>query len=110
CPAYAGRNGFPLERGAFATRCPAPSRGGAKREPPHHLRTPPAGSFPAVQHTHTGPVEADARAPAEALQIGPPTGQRVHTVAAVKRAALAGPALQSSKAALVASKGGVEGR
>ena len=21
CPAYAGRNGFPLERGAFATRC-----------------------------------------------------------------------------------------
>src|SRR5699024_6493051 len=66
----------------------------AKREPPHHLRTPPAGSFHAVQHTHTGPIEADARAPAEALQIGPPTGQRVHTVAAVKRAALAGPALQ----------------
>src|SRR5699024_4636517 len=27
CPAYAGRNGFPLERVAFATRCPAPGEG-----------------------------------------------------------------------------------
>src|SRR5699024_3430512 len=96
CPAQQAEMGSPWSVALLRHAAP-PHRGAGPSgnlRITYHLRTPPAGSFHAVQHTHTGSVEADARAPAETLQIGGPTGQRVHTVAAVKRAALAGPALQ----------------
>ena len=48
CPAHAGRNGFPLERGAFATRCSVEER----RRKLWRAEKGKMGSFQSVQKVH----------------------------------------------------------
>ena len=48
CPAHAGRNGFPLERGAFATRCSVEER----RRKLWRAEKGEMGSFQSVQKVH----------------------------------------------------------